>query len=64
MASLSAVKKPVSSVKPQFYQRPISTSAKPNTEPDDCDCDFSSYRLSTLKKKTLLSKKSKQLKYV
>ncbi|KAI5612392.1 extracellular sulfatase Sulf-2 isoform X4, partial [Silurus asotus] len=26
-------------------------------DPDECDCDFSSYRLSTLKKKTLMSKK-------
>ncbi|XP_026776433.2 extracellular sulfatase Sulf-2b isoform X1 [Pangasianodon hypophthalmus] len=57
MASLSAVRKPVSSMKPQFFQRTVSTSAKVNTESDDCDCDFSSYRLSTLKKKTLLSKK-------
>lgn len=64
MASLSAARKPVSSAKPQFYQRAVSTNTKANTEPDDCDCDFSSYRPSTLKKKPLLSKKSKQFRHI
>ncbi|XP_066526866.1 extracellular sulfatase Sulf-2b isoform X2 [Hoplias malabaricus] len=57
MASLSAARKqPVSSIKTQLYQHSTGTNA--NDEPDNCNCDdFSSYRLSALKKKKMLSKK-------
>ncbi|TSP68474.1 Extracellular sulfatase Sulf-2 [Bagarius yarrelli] len=57
MASLSLMKKTVSSPKPQFHQRTFSTDSKVNSGADDCNCDLSNYRLSTLKKKNLLSKK-------
>uniref|UniRef100_A0A4W4FHG6 Extracellular sulfatase n=1 Tax=Electrophorus electricus TaxID=8005 RepID=A0A4W4FHG6_ELEEL len=60
MASISsATGERVPSVKSRLFQRSASARASANTEPDGCDCDFSNYRLSALKKKKkLMSKKS------
>ncbi len=59
MASLSAVHKPsVSSIKSQIYLQSMSADGTVNSEPQGCDCEPTSYRLSTFSKKKLFSKKS------
>uniref|UniRef100_A0A671KTH4 Extracellular sulfatase Sulf-2-like n=1 Tax=Sinocyclocheilus anshuiensis TaxID=1608454 RepID=A0A671KTH4_9TELE len=63
MASLSAVQKPsVSSIKAQIYLQSMSTDASVNSEPQGCNCEPTSYRLSTFSKNKLFSKKMKSLK--
>ena len=58
MASMSAARKDgPANIKSKYYTQ---HKAESNTEHDGCNCDqHPSFRLSTLKKKKLLSKKSK-----
>lgn len=59
MASLSAVQKPsVSSIKSQIYLKSLNADVSVNSEPQGCNCEPTSYRLSTFSKNKLLAKKS------
>uniref|UniRef100_A0A8C1FXH3 Sulfatase 2b n=1 Tax=Cyprinus carpio TaxID=7962 RepID=A0A8C1FXH3_CYPCA len=61
MASLSAVRKPsVSSIKSQIYLQSMSADVSVNSEPQGCNCEPTSYRLSTFSKNKLFSKKSEE----
>ncbi|KAL0158682.1 hypothetical protein M9458_046758, partial [Cirrhinus mrigala] len=54
MASLSAVRKPsVSSIKSQIYLQSMSADVSVNSEPQGCNCEPKSYRLSTFSKNKL-----------
>ncbi|XP_056305019.1 extracellular sulfatase Sulf-2b isoform X3 [Danio aesculapii] len=58
MSSLSAVQKPsLSSIKSELYLQSISTDVSLNSEPQECNCQPKSYRLSTYSKSKLFSKK-------
>ncbi|XP_051516522.1 extracellular sulfatase Sulf-2-like isoform X3 [Myxocyprinus asiaticus] len=58
MASLSTVSKPsVTSLKSQMYLQSMSADVSVNTEPQGCNCEPKTYRLSTFSKSKLFSKK-------
>ncbi|XP_056588754.1 extracellular sulfatase Sulf-2b isoform X1 [Triplophysa dalaica] len=58
MASISSVRKPpVSDMKSQMYQQSMNSDVSVNSDPQDCNCEPKTYRLSTYSKNKLFSKK-------